>query len=43
MVSPVFGGSKNHAPGLVCPMLNLNAATELAPNTVEAGHPNPIV
>ena len=36
MVSPVFGGSKNHAPALVCRMLN--AAAELAPNTVEAGH-----
>jgi len=27
MLSPVFGGSKNHAPALVCPMLN--AAAEL--------------
>ena len=36
MVSPDFGGSENHAPALVCPMLN--ATAELAPSTIEAGH-----
>lgn len=36
MISPVFGGSKNHAPALICPMLN--AAAELAPKIAEAGH-----